>query len=64
MTEQEFILEMLCSLPLDLLQKRNNNEQDIPEWLKRTEKMLIQQALEHYNDEEYIETRRIQAECL
>ena len=54
MTEKEFILEMLCSLPISILETRVKNEYEkIPSWLNKIEITYVCEAIKHYNDEKY-----------
>ena len=37
MTEEEYVIEMLCSLPKHLLLMRMNNNPKLPRWLLSTD---------------------------
>lgn len=65
MTEQEYILEMLCSLPLELLKDRiHHKEHSVPDWLKNIDDNDVKQAILHYNDDLYIEIRKLEKETI
>lgn len=65
MTESEYLLEMLCCLPLELLKDRiHHKEHLVPDWLKRIDGSDVERAITHYNDDVYIKARKVQADTL
>lgn len=57
MTEHEYVLEMLCCLPKELLTSKLENSDMIPEWLLNIDNESISEALEHYDTEKYAKIR-------
>lgn len=61
MTEHEYMIEMLCSLPKCLLEKRifdlGQTRDNVPKWLINIEDDLIIEALSVYEKEYYIAKR-------
>ena len=57
MTEKEFIIEMLCCIPKELLEKRKRNSIAVPNWLKKTEMDYVVEALGKYDDKYYRKIR-------
>ena len=58
MTEKEYMLEMLCCTPMELLEKRlENKEAEIPSWLLGIPKALIEEAITIYYKEPYAKKR-------
>ena len=58
MTEKEYLLEMLCCLPKELLQKRVKEQIEIQEyWLNEIDVEIIRQALLVYDEPMYKEIR-------
>ena len=64
MTEEEYLLEMLCCLPKELLTQRMANARNVPAWLKGIEVEDVSCALRHYNDEAYQKMREEQEKYL
>ena len=56
---------MLCSLPLELLKDRiHHKEHSVPDWLKNIDDKDVKQAILHYNDDLYIEIRKLERETI
>ena len=65
MTENEYIIEMLCCTPLELLEKRLKGEnEDIPIWLLGISLDLIKEAREKYYDSTYSKKRADMLRCI
>ena len=64
MTEKEFVIEMLCCLPRELLELRHSGSDEIPDWLKKTDDALVQAAHDLYDDPKYIKMRKEQEDAL
>lgn len=65
MTEHEFLIDMLCSLPREiLLNYLQGDKRDIPDWMKGIDKADVQEALERYNEPSFQDVRKTQLEYL
>ena len=60
MTEKEYVIEMLCSLPEDLLISRKQKKSNIPKWLELIDDKDVEDACLVYNDEKYVKIRKEQ----
>ena len=60
MTEKEYFIEMLCSLPKDILEDRINGSGNIPDWLIGIPYEDIKEALCHYDEKRYTVMREMQ----
>ena len=59
MSEHEYLLEMLCCLPKELLFLKLNKFDKIPDWLKGIDNNVIKEAIELYENLEYAEQREL-----
>lgn len=57
MTEEEFMIEMLCCLPKELLIKKLKGDNDIPDFLITMDDFYVHSAIEHYEDTKYVNVR-------
>ena len=53
MTGQEYLIEILCCLPKELLNKRMKNSKEIPLWLEEIEEKNIKIAIKRYDEQRY-----------
>lgn len=59
MSEHKYLLEMLCCLPKKLLFLKLNEFDEIPDWLKSIDNNVIKEAIELYENPEYVEQREL-----
>ncbi len=64
MTEKEYLLEMLCCLPKELILLKLNNSNNIPKWLKGIDNATVKEALDIYDTPKYVNIRKRQEEIL
>ncbi len=64
MTEKEYLLEMLCCLPKELILLKLNNSNNIPKWLKGIDNATVKEALDFYDTPKYVNIRKRQEEIL
>lgn len=58
MTEEEYVIEMLCSLPKHLLLMRMNNNPKLPRWLLLIDIQYVIKALDCYDNVRYVNLRK------
>ena len=65
MTEREYILEMLCCTPMELLEARlENKDSEIPRWLVGIPKNLVEEAVKSYHEDNYAKKRDAMLRCM
>ena len=57
MTEHEYIIEMLCCLPMDILKQRAAHKVQASSWLRRIDDATIQEAIDRYNEQSFTKAR-------
>lgn len=63
MSEEQCIINMLCSLPKKILIDRIKGRKDrIPDWLNSIDLLYVQKAIEHYDDKKFIAMRKREEE--
>ena len=53
MTEKQYLMEMLCCTPLELLNGRISNDSDTPTWLAEIDTSDVKRAIELYEEPKY-----------
>lgn len=58
MTEHEYTIEMLCCIPMYILQQRMSRGEQVPSWLERMDDAIVQEAIDRYNEQPFAEARK------
>lgn len=62
--QRKYTLQMLCSVPKELLQRKIQKSIGLPRWLTGIEVSIVKEALKVYDEPEYVELREKQEEVL
>ncbi|MBQ8300816.1 MAG: hypothetical protein IJX57_02485 [Clostridia bacterium] len=60
--EREYIIQMLCSVPKELLQHKIKKSVGLPEWLTSINVSTVKEALKVYDEPKYVKFRKKEKE--